>query len=202
MEERVVIPCQSIRLEGKLAVSDIDKGSVLISHPHPLYGGNMDNPVVQKIQKAFYQAGFNTLCFNFRGTGSSTGMFDEGKGEQEDVKFCLAFLRERFGHPPILSGYSFGAWVNAQVVSSGEEVADHIMVSPPVAFISFETISYLPSTSLIVAGGADDLAPPGQIRSLMDRCNPGVRLEIIENADHFFSQSLPSLFELLLDQIS
>lgn len=170
METQITIPCGTVRLDGRLNINPGSKKGVVVSHPHPLYGGNMDNPVVFQIADSFYRAGFSTLRFNFRGTGNSSGMFDNGQGEQDDVRAALSCLAESAGSPRlVLAGYSFGAWVNAGVVASGADVADHVMVSPPAAFLSFDHIHRLPHTGLIVTGGADDIAPPGKITTLMDR---------------------------------
>ena len=107
-----------------------DRG-VVISHPHPLYGGEMRNQVVGLIQEVFAGKGWTTLRFNFRGVGRSQGEYDEGVGEQEDVRAAVRYLKELGVEEIFLAGYSFGAWVNAQVALDYLDVAGSILVAPP-----------------------------------------------------------------------
>lgn len=162
------------------------KKGVVITHPHPLYGGDMFNPVVETIFAAYRQSGFATLRFNFRGTGKSSGSYDEGIGEQADVAGAVNFLRKRGLHEIHLSGYSFGAWVNAMALQGTLSVHKMTMVAPPVALIDFKEGIGLPMLSAVVAGSRDDLGPASQIRLLMDQWNPDARIEIVDGADHFF----------------
>ncbi len=150
----------------------------------------MDHPVVNETAAAFAQKGFTTLRFNFRGTGGSTGMYDNGRGEQTDVTTALSFLKDRGCRSLFLAGYSFGSRINAAVVADGYEITDHIMISPPVAFMSFDEITTLPSTSLIITGRNDEIAPPDLVRSHIDRWGISPRFEIIPRCDHFYSGCL------------
>ncbi len=197
MESSIVIPCNSVRLEGLLNLNPSARGGVVITHPHPLYGGNMYNPVVEQIALGFFDAGFTTLRFNFRGTCSSSGMFDNGVGEQEDVRAALDFLANQ-GMPSLsLAGYSFGAWVNAHVVSAGVEIHDHVMVSPPAAFLSFDSVKTLPNTGLIVTGENDDIAPPDQVQALIRGWNISSQFEILTGIDHFYASGQGRLRSVL-----
>lgn len=196
MDTSVNFSCGNITLEGRLKESAGTKGAV-ICHPHPLYGGNMDNPVVMTIARAFEQKKITTLRFNFRGTGSSTGMFDNGTGEQDDVRSALSFMAEKGYSSLFLAGYSFGARMNAAVVSEGCDIKDHIMVSPPAGFMSFDDITTMPDTGLIITGGNDDIAPPDTIKGHIERWGIAPRFEIIEGGDHFYSGSLDELYDIL-----
>ena len=160
--------------------------AVVITHPHPLYGGDMTNPVVAAIATAYQNAGFATLRFNFRGTGKSTGTHDQGVGEQVDVAGAVDFLKGEGLGEIHLSGYSFGAWVNAMALQGAIPVQGVTMVAPPVAFIDFKDGLRLPTLSAVVAGSRDEFAPPDLIRPLMGQWNPAARLDIIDGADHFF----------------
>lgn len=202
IEEGLEIPCNTIRLQAALKRNPNERGGVVICHPHPLYGGNMDNPVVGQIQAAFFDAGFTTLRFNFRGTGQSTGMFDEGQGEQDDVLACLAFLEAEVGSVAALAGYSFGAWVNARVLDSGRQVLDHVMVSPPAAFMSFQGIYRIPRTGLVVTGEKDDIAPPKDVAALMKRTGVPGEPAVIPGGDHFYSSTLKDLYQVLSNYLS
>ncbi|MCD4720672.1 MAG: alpha/beta hydrolase [Desulfobacula sp.] len=200
MESIIIIKCGNIKLEGALRENTSQK-AVIICHPHPLYGGNMENPVVMTIAESFFEKGFTTLRFNFRGTGNSTGMFDNGNGEQEDIRAAMSCLNE-YGYKKIyLAGYSFGARMNALVVSKGCEIEDHIMVSPPVGFISFDDIEKMPSTGLIVAGANDEIAPADLVQHHINQWQIDPRYEIIKDCDHFYSGCLGRLKTILTDYV-
>lgn len=196
MEKSVIIKNQTIRLQGMFGTAKGDRG-VVITHPHPLYGGNMDNPVVMQMSKSFAKKGFATLRFNFRGTAGSSGMYDNGQGEQTDVAAALQFLADQGITTLFLAGYSFGARINASVVSGGYEISDHIMVSPPVGFMSFDDISALPRTGLILTGQEDDIAPPDMVRAHINRWKIDPRFEIISGCDHFYGGCLKVLGEIV-----
>lgn len=200
METAVIIQNQTIRLQGMLAEGSADRG-VVITHPHPLYGGDMDNPVVVETALAFSRKGFTTLRFNFRGTGGSTGMYDNGQGEQSDVNTALDFLKDRGCKTLFLAGYSFGSRINASVVAGGSDITDHIMISPPVAFMSFDDIDTLLFTGLIITGENDDIAPPKQVQTHIDRWRIRPKFQILPECDHFYSGCLGQLQKALLHYI-
>ena len=110
-EEKVLFHSGDTQLEGLLEGASANSGAV-ITHPHPLYGGDMHNHVVGIIRQVYHQKGFTTLRFNFRGTGSSQGRYDNGKGEQADLIAAVNFLRKRGIDRIDLAGYSFGSWIN------------------------------------------------------------------------------------------
>lgn len=200
MENAVIIQNQTIRLQGMLAEGSDDRG-VVITHPHPLYGGNMDNPVVVETARVFARKGLTTLRFNFRGTGGSTGMYDNGQGEQSDVTKALGFLKDRGCRTLFLAGYSFGSRINASVVADGCDITDHIMISPPVAFMSFDDIDTLPFTGLIITGENDEIAPPKQVQAHIDRWRIRPEFQILPKCDHFYSECLDPLHKALLHYI-
>jgi uncharacterized protein len=201
MENAVTIKNRTIRLQAMLAQGTSDRG-VVMAHPHPLYGGNMDNPVVLKAIAAFAEKGFTTLRFNFRGTGDSTGMFDNGQGEQTDVMAALAFLKDMGIATLFLAGYSFGARVNASVVAGGYEIMDHVMISPPAGFMSFDDIDILPATGLVITGQNDDIAPPDMIQAHLNRWGITAQFDVIPGCDHFYSGCLADLQARLTDYLS
>src|SRR5207248_4559049 len=104
-------------LEARLAVPPGARLGVVVAHPHPLYGGDMDNPVVARIVDVCTARGLATLRFNFRGVGGSSGRHDEGRGEQEDIRASVAYLTASLGEGAqvALAGYSFGAAIAAAV---------------------------------------------------------------------------------------
>lgn len=201
MEEFITIAGSgNICLEGYLNRQKTGK-AVVLAHPHPLYGGNMDVPLICRMAACFQSAGITTLRFNFRGTGGSSGEFDNGRGEQDDVRSALAFLSDQGYDQLFLAGYSFGSWVNAHVVSAGVDVCDHIMVSPPAALLSFDRVEQLPNTGLIITGENDDLAPVYLVEDLLSKWKITPQVAVISNADHFYVGALDELGKILLDYL-
>ena len=197
VEEKITFPAGRYRLEGYWQAGAGDKG-VVITHPHPLYGGTMNNPVVETIQNAYQQNGYATLRFNFRGVGDSQGNFDKGSGEQEDVRAAIAYVGDMNVSAIDLAGYSFGAWVNTGVaVDSRISIASMMMISPPVGFIEFETVTALNCLKLVVTGSRDEIAPANQIRDMLPAWNPDVLFEIIDGCDHFYFGYLDKLQAIL-----
>ena len=143
MEENITIESGSCRLEGYWQAGAAGN-AVVITHPHPLYGGTMSNPVVETIQGAYQKCGYSTLRFNLRGVGRSQGHFDNGRGERDDVRAAIAYAEKMKVTAIDLAGYSFGAWVNAGVAAAkGTAIHSMSMVSPPVGFIAFDNVNAL-----------------------------------------------------------
>jgi alpha/beta superfamily hydrolase len=198
MEKIVAFSSGPQEIEGRLAQGSQDKG-IVITHPHPLYGGNMDNNVVAAVSHAYQKNGYTTLRFNFRGVGGSQGNYSDGVGEQEDVRTAVSYLANMGIGQIDLAGYSFGAWVNALAVKNGLKVARMIMVSPPVAFIDFKSISDLSSLKLIITGSRDDIAPADMVEKLCPAWNPTAKFEVISGADHFYGVYQDRLEAVLAD---
>ncbi len=196
MEEKVRLRSGDFELEGLFESGRTARG-VVITHPHPLYGGDMHNPVVVAIRRVYRKKGFATLRFNFRGAGESEGQHDNGVGEQDDVLAALSFLTESGFDPVDLAGYSFGAWVNALTLQREGLSENLVMVSPPVAFIDFASIGRLPGLRLVVTGSRDEIAPPDAIRQMLTTWNPSACLDIIDGSDHFYGRHTRQLEEAL-----
>ncbi len=200
MEEKIFFLSGKYELEGLLDKQSEDKG-VVITHPHPLYGGDMNNFIVDLIARAYQKKGFTTFKFNFRGTANSQGSYDNGSGEQEDVHAALATLTKMGIKKIDLAGYSFGAWVNALAISKNNFVENMVMVSPPVGFVDFNHVNSIPCLKLVVTGSIDDIAPVDRIKTLYPAWNPKAHLEIINGADHFYSGCIDKLEAFLLSGI-
>ena len=185
VEEPVLFASTDIKIEGLFCSMPGDRG-VVITHPHPLYGGNMYNNVVASLVRIYQLAGYTTLRFNFRGVGSSQGEYNDGVGEREDVKAALYYLFQRGKKGLDLAGYSFGSWVNALALSEVDTVDRMVMISPPVAFMDFSSVGLTPQIQLVVAGNQDQIAPPELIKKLLPAWNPRAHLEVIDGADHFY----------------
>jgi uncharacterized protein len=189
IEGVIYFTSDGLRLAGAFARTAGSRG-VIIAHPHPLYGGDMDNPVVLAIRQAYRHRGFSTLRFNFRGVGASAGRFDNGVGERADVQAAMAWAAGLGITDLDLAGYSFGAWVNAGIAASCRRM---VMVSPPVAFMDFGPPVAIERLGLIVTGGRDEIAPPDMIAGYRSAWNPQAAFEVIPEADHFYTGFLKTL---------
>jgi len=201
-EQTIYFPASSLQLEGLLALAPGDKG-VVITHPHPLYGGSLHNNVVDTLARVYRQHGYTTLRFNFRGVGGSQGHYDEGEGEQEDIKAALDYLLGQGKTMLDLAGYSFGAWVSALARTAQEKIQRLIMVAPPTDFCDFHNVRSLSKLTLVITGDRDEFAPPAAIARLLPEWNPAARLEIIAGADHFYgahTRALAAIMEVYLEQ--
>jgi len=170
---------------------------VVISHPHPLYGGEMGNQVVGIIQEVFGGKGWTTLRFNFRGVGRSQGEYDEGVGEQEDVRAAVRYLKDLGIKEIFLAGYSFGAWVNARAALDDPDVKGSILVAPPQAMMDFSFLKDDSKTRLVIAGERDAYGPVEEIMKIVGKMNPSPPVIVISGADHFFSGSTADLVRAL-----
>ena len=200
MVKKITFLSEDYEIEGLFNKRDQDKG-VVVTHPHPLYGGDMYNLVVETIVHVYYQKGYSTLKFNFRGVGKSQGEYDNGVGEQKDVVAAIAFLFETGIKQIDLAGYSFGAWVNAHAIREDAPVQNIMMVSPPVGFMDFQSISAMSGLKLVIAGSRDDIAPVDIIRKTLPVWNPDARFEVIDGADHFYGGYLGQLESVLSSSI-
>jgi len=199
-EERVWIPSSGLRLEGLMghhgALSA--KGGVICCHPHPQYGGDMDNGVVAAVAEAAFQEGFCTLRFNFRGVGGSEGSYGQGIGEQEDVRGAIHYLDSTgkgSNSPLILVGYSFGAWVGLPVACRDERIRAFVAIAPPVEMYDFSFVKGYRKQKLILAGSNDPYCPANRLKDWFEQLEEPKSLAILEGADHFLFDSLPFLIE-------
>jgi len=184
-EERIFLEAEGLKIEGLFENLGGEKG-VVISHPHPLYGGSMHNNVVKAVAQAYREQGYSTLRFNFRGVGLSEGDYDNGNGEQKDVHAALRYLAKLEKTHIDLAGYSFGSWVNALGIDAFKEAERLIMVSPPVDFIDFKFLKFNPKIQLIICGTLDDIGGYRNVERMLPSWNDKVTFHVIESADHFY----------------
>ena len=190
-------PSGGLSLEGMLHLPPSTPApGVVVCHPHPLYGGDMENNVVLTACQALAGRGFAALRFNFRGVGRSEGAFDRGIGEREDARAALAHLTalpevdpKRVG----LVGYSFGAMVAAEVASG--DLRALALISPPVAFSDLRVAWGCPA--LVLGGELDPVAPADRLRILGEA--PGVEVRTVSGADHSWWGFEEELGETLAD---
>jgi alpha/beta superfamily hydrolase len=202
MEEHVIIAGAAVDLEGRLLLGG-GRGGWVITHPHPRYGGSMDNNVVWTAGRAGAARGWTTLRFNFRGVGQSTGSFGDGLAEVADLAAALTYLQTRTPGPYYVVGYSFGAFVAARAMLQGLEAEGALLLAPPIAFMDLAFLPAVPRLKLLVAGDRDELCPLADLRELLRdrRGEPPdpVPLEVIAGADHFFGGAEDQLFRVLRD---
>jgi hypothetical protein len=186
-EDLRIVVDDGVVLEARLAARP-GAGVAVLCHPHPLYGGCMDNNVVLAARNALAGLGKGTVRFNFRGVGRSTGTYDEGRGEVRDLE--AVFQRFDDHTPRDLVAYSFGAWVALRAVQAGLAPDTLCLVSPPVSFMEFSGLGLPTSPTLIVAGDRDEFCRSGDLRSWL--AEVGADASSLEDvtlagADHFYS---------------
>ena len=201
MEKKVTFTAENLVLEGLYRKISAVHGAI-ITHPHPLYGGDMANPVVESLVSSFNKKRYTTLRFNFRGVGGSEGQYDEGIGEQEDILAAVDFLLDQGMQSILLVGYSFGAWVLARMKEMPVEISGQVFVSPPVALLPYEKGLILPLLQLVITGEDDEIAPLGLLEKALSGWNPEARLEVVDFADHFYYGCFPALEKIILDYLS
>ena len=179
----------------------------MVCHPHPLYGGSMDNKVVHTIFRGFRDSGLQGLRFNFRGVGLSEGEYSEGLGEQQDlaavVDWCATATEASAW---TLAGFSFGSYVAAAAVSTLRQSAlpacqRLVLVAPPVHHFDFAEIARFPCPVDVIQGTADEVVPLQEVTRWVDQRNDSgddVSLHLLEGVSHFFHGALPELKETVL----
>jgi uncharacterized protein len=194
-EERINIKNGPEIIEGLFCKALAEKG-VVICHPHPLMGGSMHNNVVEALQSAFAAENFSTLRFNFRGVGASTGSYDEGRGEKEDILAACSYLKKLGLKELIFAGYSFGAWVGSKILEENDNpFTFNICVSPPVDYFNFEWDKLKNKINLLICGDRDQFCALNVLRTVAKKIN--APLEIISGADHFYMGKEKELINIL-----
>jgi len=169
------------------------RGFAVICHPHPLYGGTMQNKVVHTLARACRECGMASLRFNFRGIGGSAGSYDEGRGEVDDVLAVTAWGRARWPQLPLtLAGFSFGAMISLRAAMQASP-ARLISVAPAVAHVQYASASRPDCPWLIVQGDADELVNVQDVRAFAARFESPPRLVELPGVDHFFHGRLTDL---------
>lgn len=180
------------------AAASAPRGVAVIAHPHPLFGGTMQNKVVQTLARAFVQSGFVAVRFNFRGVGASAGVHDAGEGERADL---LDVVRQVAPVGPIaLAGFSFGAFVTSHALAQlwGEREVTHAVLVGTAA--SRNTVAPVPpeahARTLVLHGELDDTVP---LASVLDWARPQtLPVTVIPGVEHFFHGQLPLLKSLVV----
>ncbi len=169
--ERLDLEGPSGRLEACLTSPSIPSvARAVVAHPHPLYGGSMDNAVVLETERALLRSGVEVLRFNFRGVGSSEGRHDGGRGEREDLAAAFSHLASIEPTLPILlAGYSFGAAMTLLALDQApKSVQGVLLLAPPLNHYDFDPLTRTVLPVEILWGEKDDLTPPADLRRLVD----------------------------------
>ena len=175
----------------------------LILHPHPQFGGTMNNQVVYHLYYAFQKRGFSVLRFNFRGVGRSEGLFDNGPGELADAATALDWLQAYNADASTcwIAGVSFGSWIAMQLLMRRPELEGFISVAPPANLYDFTFLAPCPSSGLMVNGAKDRVVPTESVRGLVDRLKTqkGIVIEhaTVPDANHFFEGRMDGLMEVV-----
>ena len=190
----VNIPTPTGHLEGILKPEEegvIPRYAAIVCHPHPLYGGTMHSKVVFKVAQILQMLGMPALGFNFRGVGRSTGTYDEGRGEMDDVRYTLEFLSNRYpGLPVILGGFSFGAYIALRVAAIDGRVQAMIGLGVPARMFDGEYLKDSHKPKLIIQGTADEQAPYALTVKWFEHVPAPKSMIAIQGADHFFQGHL------------
>ncbi len=191
IQQYVGFPSGNITLEGAWHLPDKESKFpvVVVCHPHPLYGGEMNNNVVIAVCHELCRQGIAAFRFNFRGAGSSQGSYNGGICEQEDIKAALSFVSKdnnvdssRMG----LVGYSFGAGVSLSVSPSIDTIKAIALISPPLEMPQWEEFSTYKIPKLIVGGSEDAFFPSDNLILRARDITDPKEYEIIEGPDHFW----------------
>jgi uncharacterized protein len=179
------------------------RGLALVAHPHPLYGGTMDNKVAQTLARAFLALGYASVRMNFRGVGKSEGVHDHGLGETDDMALLLSHMRKQYPDLPLaLGGFSFGTFVQAQLQKRLIEQNDpHNIAAERLALVGTAAGKWpmpdAPANTILIHGELDDTIP---LSAVLDWARPQeLPVVVIPGADHFFHRKLQHIKNLVVE---
>ena len=197
--EKFTLPGHAGQMECLLDMPEgAPRGIALVAHPHPLYGGTMDNKVAVTLARTFVTLGYATARFNFRGVGSSEGVHDEGLGETDDMLVMFEHMQQKFpGLPVALSGFSFGTFVQARLqqrLESEGRPAERLVLVGTAA--GKWPVPDVPADTILIHGEVDDTITLTQV---LDWARPqDIPVIVIPGADHFFHRKLGHIKNLVI----
>ena len=180
----------------------VAKAIALVLHPHPLGGGTMHNKVVFRAASALNAAGLIVLRINFRGVGQSSGEHDDGRGELDDVRAGLDYLKDKYPNNSVtICGFSFGARVGMEVGISDARVVNLISIGTPVDKYDFTFLQSCRKPILFVHGDNDEFGGVARLQELVNTLalHTEVQLAVVKGADHFFEGHLVELKRSITD---
>ncbi|HZW11727.1 MAG TPA: alpha/beta hydrolase [Noviherbaspirillum sp.] len=175
------------------------RGLALVAHPHPLYGGTMDNKVAQTLARAFVALGYAAVRMNFRGVGKSAGTHDAGHGETDDMAALLAHMQQQYPNVPVaLAGFSFGTFVQSQLqqrlIKQGHAAERLVLVGTAAGKWPLPQV---PSNTILIHGELDDTIP---LSDVLDWARPqDLPVIVIPGADHFFHRKLQHIKNFVVE---
>jgi uncharacterized protein len=183
------IPAPSGVLQGVVHMPTTEPRAIaVVAHPLPTMGGTMDNKIVTTLVKTFVELGFIAIRFNFRGVGESSGVYDEGNGEVDDVQTIVQYALDEFGSLPlILSGFSFGGYVQARVA---EKINPHklVLIAPAVSRFAMPLV---PDNTLLIHGELDEVVALSDLFTWARQQH--LPIVVVPEATHFFHGHLHRL---------
>lgn len=203
-DHRVTIPGPAGSLQAVLSVpessltgTNFPTSVAVICHPHSLMGGSLDNKVVFTLHRACRDEGLATIRFNFRGVGSSEGVYDHGIGEQDDLLAVLAWARQVLGADSLIqAGFSFGSFVAAsawpRALAAGWQGRQLVLVAPPVTRFPLDSHE-LSAGTRVIYGDADEVVDPLAIRDWLAAQPQALDIRVLAGAGHFFHGRLSEL---------
>jgi uncharacterized protein len=178
------------RLEAILdepPAGSVPRAAVVLAHPHPQHGGTMHTKVVFQAAKAFARIGCAVLRFNFRGAGISEGAWDEGRGEMDDYRAGVAFMRDRHPGVPIwAAGMSFGSWIALTVGVEDAGISTLVAIAPPLSHYDFAPVRTSEKPKFFIQGERDELCPLKEMQAFYAHAVEPKELVVIDAADHLF----------------
>lgn len=192
------------RLEGRYHHSEKPNPPIaIVLHPHPLYGGTMNNKVVYNTYHTLVKNGFSVLRINFRGVGLSQGTFDNGIGELSDAATALDWieLHNPGSNSVWIAGFSFGSWIALQLLMRRPEIQNFIAIAPPISKYDFSFLAPCPTPGLILQGDQDSIVAEEYVTNFVSRLSKqkGAHIDyhVVNGADHFFRTRMNEMTELL-----
>jgi alpha/beta superfamily hydrolase len=197
-QQQITFTSGSLKLEGVLYLPEGDGTfpCVIVCHPHPLYGGSMDNNVVDAVCNTLVRSSIAAFKFNFRGVGRSQGRYDEGRGEGDDARNAINYistLKEVDAMRIGLCGYSAGAAFSLSACCNDERITAIAAISPPLEMFDFSFITDCVKPLLLVSGSYDDFTPAERFIAFCEDLSDNAEQELIVGADHFWCGHEPKL---------
>ncbi len=172
----------------------------IICHPHPLYGGTMQNKVVYSLAKACIELAMPTIRFNFRGVGQSEGQFEHGLGEQQDCIAVANWARQQYPNRPVwLAGFSFGSFVAYQAFNA-IEAQRLLLVAPPVGLFEFQAVDNINIPWCVIQGKEDEITPPESVEAWVKSQPSPPNFYYLDDVSHFFHAKLNILQGIVKEQ--
>jgi len=196
--QKTVIAGPAGELQALYQAGERHKPAVVVCHPHPQYGGTMRNKVVYWIARAFEDAGYSVLRFNFRGVEQSEGCWDEGRGESDDAAAALDWLHAQ--HPDSalwLAGFSFGCYAGLMAARNDKRVSRLFAVAPAVNLWSFAFMQGDQRPFTVVSGTNDEIVPFEQVRASVAG-QKHISFHAITGAGHFFPDHKDQMIQALM----